>query len=110
MTTVLDIAGMAPVREGQAEFTRFLNAETVGAQRVEGMAYRLPPGATAGPFQEAGAYQLFYVTAGRPEAQYGGSRHVLGPGRGVYCDPGETCAFTNVGSEPAAFYRFIVLA
>ncbi len=110
MITVVDIAGMAPVREGDAQVTRFLNAGTVGAQRVEGMAYRLPPGATAGPFREAGAYQLFYVTAGRPEAQYGGSQQALAPGRGVYCDPGETCAFKNAGSEPAAFYRFLVPA
>jgi glyoxylate utilization-related uncharacterized protein len=110
MITVLEVTSVLPRREGDAEVTRFLNAQTVGAQGVEGMAYRLAPGAMAGPFREAGAHQLFYVTAGSPEAEYGGSRHPLGPGRGVYCEPGEGCAFTNAGGEPAAFYRFIVPA
>jgi len=110
MITVVDIAGMAPVREEQAEVTRFLNDGTVGAQRVEGMAYRLAPGGKAGPFLEAAAYQLFYVTEGRPEAHYGSGRHALGPGRGVYCDPGESCGFENPGGAPAAFYRFLIPA
>jgi quercetin dioxygenase-like cupin family protein len=110
MITVLDITRFAPAREGGAEVVRFLNAQTAGARRVEVMAYRLAPGKTTGEFSEPAAYQLFYVTAGRPQARYGGARHPLGPGRGVYCDPAEPCAFENAGGEPAAFYRFLVSA
>ncbi len=110
MITVLDIAGVAPAHEGNAEVARFLNAQTVGARRVEGMAYRLAPGGSLGPLREAAGYQLFYVTAGQPVAVYGGQRHVLGPGRGVYCDPGEPCAFENPAGGPAAFYRFVIPA
>lgn len=109
MITVLDVGGFAPAREGDAEVKRFLNLQTVGAQRVEGMAYRMGAGGSLGPFREAAGYQLFYVTAGQPVALYGGQRHALGPGRGVYCDPGEPCAFENpAGAAPAAFYRFII--
>ena len=110
MITVLDVAGVASAREGDAEVTRFLNAQTVGARRVEGMAYRLAPGGSLGPLREAAGYQLFYVTAGHPVAVYGGQRHTLAAGRGVYCDPGEPCAFENPGGEAAAFYRFIIPA
>ena len=110
MINVFEIGWVVPVREGDAEVMRFLNARTVGARQVEGMAYRLRPGGSAGPFVEAGAYQLFYVTDGSPVALYGGRRHVLAPGRGVHCDPGEPCAFQNPGGEPAALYRFIVPA
>jgi quercetin dioxygenase-like cupin family protein len=110
MITVLDIPAMAPTREGDVEVRRFLTAQTVGARRVEGMAYRLGPGGSVGPLKEAAAYQLFYVTAGEPVAWYGERRHTLGPGRGVYCDPGEPCAFENRTGEPATFYRFIVPA
>lgn len=108
MITVLDIPAMAPAREGDAEVTRFLNRQTVGAQRVEGMLYRLGPGGSAGPFAEPSAYQLFYVTQGRPVAVYRGARHTLGPGRGVYCDPREDCALENPAGEAAIFYRFLV--
>lgn len=108
MITVLDINEVRAVREGKAEVVRFLNRDTVRAERVEGMAYRLPPGVSAGPFQEASAYQLFYVTAGQPVASYGGQCHFLGPGRGVYCDPGETCAFENNSDGPTAFYRLVI--
>ncbi len=110
MIRVLDIAGMAPQREGAADVVRFLNLQTVGARRVEGMAYRLGAGASAGPFAEERARQLFYVTQGRPVALYGGARHVLGPGRGVYCDLGEPCGLENPASDPATFYRFVVPA
>lgn len=110
MITVLDIAGMSSAREGNAEIVRFLNAQTVGARRVEGMAYRLSPGGSVGPLREGAGYQLFYVTAGQPVAFYGGQRHTLGPGRGVCCDPGESCAFENPAGAPAGFYRFIVPA
>lgn len=110
MITVLDIPAMAPTREGDAEVRRFLNAQTVGARRVEGMAYRLPPGGALGPFREAAGYQLFFVTAGQPVARYGGGRHALGPGRGVYCEPEESCAFENPAGAPAAFYRFVIPA
>jgi quercetin dioxygenase-like cupin family protein len=111
MITVLDIPAMAATGEGNAEVTRFLNAQTAGARRVEGMAYRLRPGGSLRPLREAAAYQLFYVTAGQPMALYGGQRHELAPGRGVYCEPGEPCAFENpAGAAPAAFYRFIVPA
>ena len=108
MITVIDIPETAPAREGGVEVLRFLNAQTVGARRVEGMLYRLDAGASAGPYQEAGARQLFYVTQGRPVALYGGARHTLGPGRGVYCDLGESCGLENAAGEPAAFYRFVV--
>ena len=108
MITVLDINEVRAMREGNAEVARFLNRDTVGAQRVEGMAYRMPPAGSAGPFQEAGAYQLFYVTAGQPVALYGGQSHTIAPGRGVYCEPGETCAFQNPAAGPAAFYRFVI--
>ena len=110
MITVLDIPAMAPTREGDAEVARFLDARTVGARRVEGMAYRLRPGGALGPLREAAGYQLFYVTAGQPVASYGGQRHALAPGRGVYCEPGEPCAFENPGGAAAAFYRFIIPA
>src|SRR5574341_1552606 len=101
MITVIDIAGMAPAREGDAEVVRFLNAQSAGAQRVEGMSYRLGVGGSVGPFEEKAAYQLFYVTAGRPEALHGGRWHELARGRGVYCDPGEACRLENPGAEPA---------
>lgn len=110
MITVIDIAGMPPLREGAAEVTRFLNTSTVGARRVEGLAYRLAPGGALGPLQAAAGYQLFYVTRGRPLAIYAGARHPLGPGCGVYCDPGEPCALENPGAEPAEFYRFVMPA
>ncbi|MBI3015787.1 MAG: hypothetical protein HYY65_12200 [Candidatus Tectomicrobia bacterium] len=110
MITVVDINGVPPVREGGAEVSRFLNHQTVGARSVEGMAYRLGPNGSAGPFVEAAGYQLFYVTAGQPVAVYQGKCHELGPGRGVYCEPGESCVFENPAGEPAAFYRFIVPA
>ncbi len=110
LVDVFDIGWVLPQREGDAEVVRFLNARTVGAERVEGMAYRLRPGGSVGPFQEVAAYQLFYVTAGDPVGLYGGRRHALGPGCGVYCDPGESCGFENPGVAPAAFYRFIVPA
>jgi len=109
MINVFDIGWVLPAREGDAEVLRFLNERTVGAQQVQGMAYRLGPGG-ARPFVETGAYQLFYVTAGQPVAVYGGKRHGLAPGRGVYCEPGEPCTFENTGAEPAAFYRFVVPA
>jgi glyoxylate utilization-related uncharacterized protein len=108
MITVLDVNDVRAIREGNAEVARFMNRDTVGAQRVEGMAYRVPPAGSAGPFQEAAAYQLFYVTSGQPVALYGGRRHTLAPGRGVYCDPGEGCAFENPSGDSAAFYRFVV--
>jgi len=110
MVTVLEISGVSPVPEGDAEVYHFLNEQTVGARRVRGMAYRLGAIGSVGPFVEAGAYQLFYVTAGQPLALYQGERHALGPGRGVYCEPGESCAFENPSRETAAFYRFIVPA
>lgn len=110
MISVLEVATVASAREGDAEVVRFLNARTVGARRVEGMAYRLAPGGSLGPFREVAGYQLFYVTGGQPVALYGGGRHVLGPGRGVYCDPGESCNFENPAREAAAFYRFIIPA
>ena len=110
MITVLDITGVPPARDGNAEVVRFLNHETVGAHSVEGIAYRLEPNGSAGSFVEAAAYQLFYVTAGKPVALYGGKRHVLRSGCGVYCDPGESCAFENSAGETAAFYRFVIPA
>jgi quercetin dioxygenase-like cupin family protein len=106
--TVLDVAGAPLVREGDAEVAHFLNAQTVGARTVEGTAYRLLAGATLAPMQEAERYQIFYVTAGEPIAVYNGERHELARGRGVYCDPGEACAFENPGSADAAFYRFVI--
>ncbi len=110
MITVLEIAGEPHVREGQAEVVRFLNAGTVGARRVQGMAYRLEANGSVGPLGETAAYQLFYVTAGHPPALYGGKRHPLAPGRGVYCEPGKSCSFENPSGPPAAFYRFVVPA
>jgi quercetin dioxygenase-like cupin family protein len=106
--TVLDIESIDPESEGGAEARRFLNAQTVGAEVVEGTAYRLAPGASIDPQREEARYQLFYVTSGEPVALYQGERHRLAPGRGVYCDPGETCAFENPTDAPAAFYRFVV--
>ena len=110
MITVLDITEIPPAHDGNAGVVRFLNQETVGARSVEGIAYRLEPNGSAGSFVEAAAYQLFYVTAGKPVALYQGERHTLGPGRGVYCDPGESCSFENPAGEPAALYRFIIPA
>jgi quercetin dioxygenase-like cupin family protein len=110
MITVLDINALDAADESGAEVVRFLNRQTVGALRVEGTAYRLRPGTSAGPFREAGSYQLFYVTSGQPVAVYGGEQHRLGPGAGVHCDPGEPCAFENPSAEGAAFYRFVVSA
>lgn len=110
MINVFETGWVLPRREGDAEVVRFLNAQTVGAQQVEGSLYRLRPGGSVGPFLEAGAYQLFYVTAGQPVAEYGGQPHALRPGCGVSCDPGETCGFANPAAGPAAFYRFVVPA
>ncbi len=110
MISVLDIRSLPAVSEGEIEVVRFLNRQSVGAQRVEGAAYHLPPGRSAGPFQEPAAYQLFYVTAGQALALFGGKRHALAPGRGVYCEPGEPCSFENPSGAPAALYRFVVPA
>ncbi len=108
--TVLDVSGAPLVREGAAEVARFLNAQTVGARTVEGTAYRLAPGASLDSMREPDRYQIFYVTAGRPVAIYQDERHDLARGRGVYCDPGESCAFENPGQAEAAFYRFVITA
>jgi glyoxylate utilization-related uncharacterized protein len=110
MISVLDIHALPAISEGDIEVVRFLNRQTVGAHRVEGAAYRMPPGSSAGPFKEAAAYQLFYVTVGQPAATYAGQRHALAPGRGIYCEPGEACSLENPSGAPAAFYRFIVPA
>ena len=106
--TVLDIESIEPMAEGGANVRRFLNAATVGARVVEGTAYRLTAGASLAPLLEAERHQLFYVTAGEPIALYGGERHELAPGRGVYCEPGEPCGFENPSSGPASFYRFVI--
>lgn len=106
--TVLDVSGAPLVREGDADAAHFLNAQTVGARTVEGTAYQLPAGAAVAPMQEAERHQVFYVTAGEPVALYGGERHKLAPGHGVYCSPGEPCAFENPGTAEVAFYRFVI--
>lgn len=106
--TVLRVEEVRPEREGPAAVRRFLTAETVGARVVEGMAYELPPRAGVTLADESGRHQLVYVTAGLLEGLYAGERHELAPGRGVYCEPGETCVLRNAGDAPARFYRFLV--
>jgi quercetin dioxygenase-like cupin family protein len=106
--TVLHVGGIGAEAEGQASVRRFLNEATVGAQLVEGIAYELPPGARYAPREGASRHQVFYVTSGSVEALFQGKRHELVPGRGVYCEPGETCELENAGDEPATFYRFLV--
>ncbi len=107
MITVLDLDSLGSEPEGDADVVRFLNADTVGAERVQGSAYRLHAGGRTEPLA-AQRYQLFYVTGGRPVALYQGQRHQLKPATGVYCEPGEACRFENPGGEPASFYRFVV--
>jgi glyoxylate utilization-related uncharacterized protein len=102
--TVLEVASVPASPDGVRPF---LNAETVGAQLVEGEAHELPPGRS----REAAAsdrHQVVFVTAGRLSAVFQEEVHELLPGRGVYCEPGEGCALENVGNEPAEFYRFAV--
>jgi hypothetical protein len=106
--SVLDVATPEPERAGGVELRRFLNAATVGARAVEGSAYRLEPGAAVALLSEPDRRQLFVVSEGAPVALYAGDRHELGPGRGVYCEPGEPCAFENPSAATAAFYRFVV--
>ena len=106
--TVLDVESIDSEQEGAASVQRFLNADTVGARLVEGLAYTLPPGGQLGPKRETDRHQLFYVTSGRVTALFQGERHELTPGRGVYCEPGETCELENAADTPATFYRFLV--
>jgi glyoxylate utilization-related uncharacterized protein len=108
MITVLDINEIASASGGSPRVVDFLNSETVGAQLVSGCAYELDPGTSVGPLDGGGAFQLFYVTDGEPVAEFGGDKHHLHAGRGVYCDPDEQCTFENPADTAARFLRFIV--
>jgi quercetin dioxygenase-like cupin family protein len=106
--TVLDVNSITPEAEGAASVRRFLNAETVGARLVEGMAYQLPQGERYEPEQAGARHQVFYVTSGRIRASYQGAQYDLKAGGGVYCEPGESCQLEATGDSPASFYRLLV--
>lgn len=108
MITVLDINEIAPTSLDGARVADFVNDQTVGAQLVTGSSYELDPGGTVGPVDGRGAFQLFYVTDGEPVADFGGQKHHLRAGRGVYCAPHEECTFENPTDAVARFLRFVV--
>jgi glyoxylate utilization-related uncharacterized protein len=105
---VLAVTTVPAKQEGTASVRPFLNASTVGAQLVEGLAYELPPGGRLGVADAGGRYEVYYVTSGRVTASFQGKSHGLAQGQGVYCEPGETCELENAGDSPATFYRFLV--
>jgi quercetin dioxygenase-like cupin family protein len=106
--TVLAIDSVEAEQDGGASVRRFLNADTVGAQLVEGLAYELPPGGRLGPREAVERYEVLYVTSGRLTALFRGATHDLRAGQGVYCEPGEACEVENATGMPATFYRFFV--
>ena len=106
--TVLAIDSVEAEQDGVAAVRRFLNADTVGAQLVEGLAYELPPGGRLGPREAVERYEVLYVTSGHLTALFRRATHGLGPGQGVYCEPGEGCEVENTSGMPATFYRFFV--
>jgi quercetin dioxygenase-like cupin family protein len=108
MITVLDINEIPPTTLDGVRVADFLTAQTVGAELVAGSSCELDPGATVGPLDGQGAFQLFYVTDGEPVADFGGQKHQLRAGQGVYCDRDEVCAFENPTDAVATFLRFVV--
>lgn len=108
MIAVLDINEITPTSLDGGRVADFLNNQTVGAELVTGSSYELDPGGAVGPLDADGAYQLFYVTGGEPVAEFGGAKHQLRAGQGVYCDPHEPCAFENPTDAIARFLRFVV--